>query len=80
MIDREKVIRALSECSSENNAMCDKCPYNGSKGICIANMASDALALLKEQENLLGIHQTADGITFISTGIAQEGESRGISF
>ena len=35
--------------------------------------------LLKEQENLLGIHQTADSITFISTGTAQQGEARGIS-
>ncbi len=42
-------------------------------------MSMDVLALLKEQESLLGFHQTADGITFISTGTAQEGESRGIS-
>lgn len=30
------------------------------------------------QESLLGIHQTADSITFISTGTAQQGEERGI--
>ena len=32
----------------------------------------------KEQEGLLGIQQTADGITFVSTGTAQQGEERGI--
>lgn len=38
------------------------------------------LELLKKQESLLGFHQTADDITFISTGTAQEGEKRGIAF
>ena len=38
----------------------------------------DTLELLKEQESLLGIQQTADGITFISTGTAQQGEARGL--
>lgn len=37
----------------------------------------DAIAILKEQDCLLGIQQTADGITFISTGTAQQGEERG---
>ena len=32
----------------------------------------------KEQEGLLGIQQTADGITFVSTGTAQQGEARGL--
>ena len=32
---------------------------------------------LKEHEGLLGIQQTADGITFISTGTAKQGEDRG---
>ena len=41
-------------------------------------MEKDALALLKEQESLLGIQQTADSITFISTGTAKQGEERGI--
>lgn len=35
------------------------------------------LELLKEQNGLLGIHQTAEGITFISTGTAQQVEERG---
>lgn len=33
---------------------------------------------LKERDSLLGIQQTADSITFISTGTAQQGEERGI--
>ena len=44
----------------------------------IAQWADDAIALLKEQESLLGIQPTADSITFISTGTAQQGEVRGI--
>jgi hypothetical protein len=44
----------------------------------IAQWADDAIALLKEQEGLLGIQQTADSITFISTGTAKQGEDRGI--
>ena len=44
----------------------------------VQNIAKSAIALLKEQESLLGIQQTADGITFISTGTAQQGEERGI--
>ena len=42
------------------------------------NLMTDALALLKEQDNLLGIHQTANGITLISSGTAKQGEDRGI--
>lgn len=38
----------------------------------------DILALLKEQDNWLGIHQTVDGITYISSGTAKQGEKRGI--
>lgn len=34
--------------------------------------------LEEEQGSLLGIHQTADSITFVSTGTAQQGEERGI--
>ncbi len=39
--------------------------------------ACKKLELLKEQQNLLGIQQTADSITFLSTGTAQQGEERG---
>lgn len=41
-------------------------------------MVGNVLELLKEQESLLGIQQTADSITFVSTGTAQQGEERGI--
>lgn len=34
--------------------------------------------LLKEQEGLLGIQQTADSIMFVSAGTAQQGEARGL--
>jgi len=43
-----------------------------------ALLVRDAIFLLKEQDSLLGIQQTADSITFISTGTAQQGEERGI--
>lgn len=41
-------------------------------------IVGEVLELLKEQKSLLGIQQTADSITFISTGTAQQGEERGI--
>lgn len=40
--------------------------------------AKEIVVLLKEQEGLLGIQQTVDGITFVSTGTAQQGEARGL--
>ena len=40
-------------------------------------LIEDAIELLKDQESLLGIHQTAENIIFISTGDAQQGEARG---
>lgn len=43
----------------------------------VQQIAMATLELLKEQDSLLGIQQTADGITFISTGTAQQGEERG---
>ena len=55
MIDREKVIKGLERCKLYNKVNCDKCPYdyNGrgdGKSECTAELATDALALLKEQE------------------------------
>ena len=38
----------------------------------------EILSLLKEHDSLLGVQQTADGITFISTGTARQGEERGM--
>ena len=56
MIDREKVIKGLERCKLYNKVNCDKCPYdyNGrgdGKSECTAELASDALALLKDQEH-----------------------------
>ena len=77
MSDIEKVIKGLEHCISEGD--CRGCPYFkeilDSKIICPCR--EDALALLKKQQSLLGIQQTADGITFLSTGTAQQGEERG---
>lgn len=77
-MDKEKVIKGL-ECCKETCA--EDCPYwNGSitDCSCMINLHADAFALFKEYENLLGIHQTTDGITFISSGTAKQGEDRGI--
>jgi hypothetical protein len=56
MTDREKVIKGLERCKLYNKVNCDKCPYdyNGrgdGKSECTAELASDVLALLKEQEH-----------------------------
>jgi Zn finger protein HypA/HybF involved in hydrogenase expression len=54
MPDREKVIKGLEHCRKTS---CESCPYNAadvksSNPICLINeMLSDALALLKEQDN-----------------------------
>ena len=78
MIDREKVIKGLEHCVSEGD--CRGCPYFkeilDSKIICPCR--ADALAVLEEQDSLLGIQQTVDGITFLSTGTAKQGEERGL--
>ena len=76
MPDREKIIKVVGE-------MFDmyKSEYEGTSyfdEIEWAENKHDALALLKGQEGLLGIQQTADSITFISTGTAQQGEIRGL--
>ena len=83
-MDKEKVIKGLEHCIRESEHIddnpCDGCPYfvSDQYGCERTQMEKDALALLKEKESLLGIQQTADGITFISTGTAQQGEERGI--
>lgn len=55
MPDTEKVIKGLERCKLYNKLNCDKCPYdyNGrgnGKSECTAELATDALALLKEQK------------------------------
>lgn len=42
--------------------------------------AEAILSWLKEQDNLLGMHQTAEGLTFFSTGLVKQGEERGLLF
>ena len=54
-MDREKVIKGLERCKLFNKINCDKCPYdyNGrgnGKSECTAELATDALDLLKKQE------------------------------
>jgi hypothetical protein len=52
MTEREKIITGLECCQSKSH--CEECPYiyEGlcSIGTCTADLASDALTLLKEQE------------------------------
>ena len=75
MPDREKVINGLFGAIGLIHGYIPKKVWiNGDA----ERACRDAIALLKEQENLLGIQQTADSITFISTGTAQQGEERGM--
>ena len=50
MPDREKVANGLECCQHSSKSYCDRCPYLSSTNDCTADLASDALALLKEQE------------------------------
>lgn len=86
MADREKVINGLNHCFHGQECCGDtECPYyieHLSDSCCLEdcqeNLKADVIAMLKEQQNLLGIQQTADSITFISSGTAQQGEERGL--
>ena len=72
MTDRKTLIHAIElrkEIAVRNNQAFVDFPYE---------MVSSVIELLKEQESLIGVQQTADSITFISTGTAQQGEERGI--
>ena len=73
MPDKEKtyLLKELTRTIDESDSTAAFC-------LCQRWILKDALALLKEQKSLLGIQQTADGITFISTGTAQQGEERGL--
>jgi hypothetical protein len=61
MPDMEKVIKGLECCQYPSKSHCDGCPYvyDGlcSTNDCTADLASDALAMLEEQQKLI------DGIT-----------------
>ena len=79
MVDKDKVIKALTICTQPGSKGCfydtEKCPYDGNG--CVVAMEKDALQLLKEMDSTLGIKCTVDGITFTSTGEAKQGEERG---
>ena len=80
MPDVEKVSYGL-RCICYGDVECKECPYakDGSGWYdCKSNCAKDALELLKEQQSTLGIVQTANSITFTSTGDAKKGEERGL--
>ena len=67
-MDREKVIKGLERCKLYNKVNCDKCPYdyNGrgnGKSECTAELATDALSLLKEQEAVKPIKKDTVEIT-----------------
>ncbi len=82
MADRKKVIKGLETCSDVYygaKGVCSSCPYSSSTGdMCFAELAHDTIVLLKGQDSLLGIQQTANSITFLSTGTARQGEERGL--
>ena len=62
MINIEKVIKGLEACVSSKECSQNDCPYyeHGPAGICFNLLATDALTLLKEQE---------EQIARLSTGI-----------
>ena len=55
MIDREKVIKGLECCANGNSGKCIKeCPYDFvNNANCTADMARDALELLKDQDEII---------------------------
>lgn len=62
MTDREKVIKGFECCQYSSKSHCDGCQYNY-EGLCdtndcTADLASDALALLKEQKELTDHYQS----------------------
>ena len=54
MVDREKVIKGLKNCSDVYygaDGTCSSCPYSKINGdICLGELVHDAISLLKEQE------------------------------
>ena len=73
-MDREKVIKGLELVKQDIHEIL----VSGSQIAVDCLRIDNAIELLEEQKSLLGIQQTADSITFISTGDAQQGEERGI--
>lgn len=57
LIDIEKIIKGLECCQYSSKSHCDKCPYRydymcGTND-CTADLASDVLALLKENSDIV---------------------------
>ena len=83
MTDKEKVIQWLWFVKKrQHGASCfsEECPYldkSGGSLTCCEKGADDALALLREQDSTLGMHIHTDGIDFVATGDAKQGEDRG---
>ncbi len=48
-MDREKVIKALECCIRKDGNECKVCPYTENE-YCVEDMVTDALAMLKEQQ------------------------------
>ena len=83
MSDIKQVMFDIERCICHVPDACRDCSKNEKRQqlsfvTCMEELLSDALALLKASDSLLGVQQTADGIMFISTGTAQQGEQRGI--
>ena len=53
MTDREKVIQGLEHCGQPME--CDGCPYDTEVGNCFTNLKTDALELLKKDDQQRGI-------------------------
>lgn len=53
-MDKEKVIKGMEMCISQNECSPDDCPYyirpNNESGLCWDRLMTDALAMLKEQD------------------------------
>ena len=52
MAELEKVIKALEQCR-EGKPSCDGCPYDIKSAKCLFLLHSDALELLKEQQQII---------------------------
>lgn len=80
MIDKDKIIKALTICTRPKSSGCVyetvECPYESCG--CRIQMEADALQLIRQMDSKLKMKCTADGITFTSTGDAKQGEERGL--
>lgn len=72
MPDLEKVIQGLSACAEEDG--CDRCPYEYIG--CRATLAEDAIALLKEQEELQAELDIVNEMNTALYGALEEQEAR----